>query len=108
MNHGVNAIDPIIENHLANTAYEEAYIAMLQGDDENCSIHCDMYYSMVDSLTAVEALTVHTAIGVIENKDAPKEGAEGAWTSLEANVAELESTKEGRFEDIYQPDPVWQ
>jgi len=37
----------------ANTAYEEAYIAMLQEDDEACRSECDTYYGMVDTLTLV-------------------------------------------------------
>lgn len=91
-----------------NAAYEETYIAMLQGDDENCSIYCDTYYAAVDTLTPVEALTVQKTVNVENSEAVPYGVAENAWTSLKANVAELESTKEGQFEDVYQPQPVWQ
>jgi len=88
--------------------YEEAYIAMLQGDDENCSVYCDTYYAAVDTLTSVETLMVQTTVEVDHGEVAPYGATQGAWTSLKANTAELESIKEGRFEDIYQPEPVWQ
>lgn len=81
---------------------------MLQGDNENCSVYCDTYYATVDTLTLVEALTVQTVVMADHSQTAPYKAAEGAWTSLEANIAELESANESRFEDIYQPKPVWQ
>ena len=53
----------------ANTAYEEAYISMLQGDDETCGFHCDMYYAAVDTLSTVEALLVQTTITLEDGED---------------------------------------
>ena len=91
----------------ANTAYEEAYISMLQGDDETCGFHCDMYYAAVDTLSTVEALLVQTTITLEDGEDMLNGTTEGIWNSLEANMAELESTNTP-FEDIYQPEPIWQ
>ena len=48
----------------ANAAYEEAYIAMLQGEDEMCSTHCDTYYAMVDTLTTVESLVADIKVEI--------------------------------------------
>ena len=101
----------------ANAAYEEAYIAMLQGDGEACSTHCDTYYAMVDTLTPVESLVVDTTINPEECMDdslnSNSEDAtlnhhedESSWTDLEVNVSDTPPS--GQFEDIYQPAPVWQ
>ena len=76
----------------ANTAYEEAYIAMLQGDEEACSSQCDTYYAMVDTLTPVESLLVSMTVdsGKCANdflnpsitlNESSKD--ESSWTSLE-------------------------
>ncbi|HEX9613546.1 MAG TPA: reverse transcriptase domain-containing protein [Candidatus Bathyarchaeia archaeon] len=92
----------------ANTAYEEAYISMLQGDDDSCSIHCDTYYATVDTLTPVEVLSVQTTTDLEDGENTLRSTAEGYWTSLEANVAELEPTADTLFEDVYQPEPIWQ
>ena len=92
----------------ANIAYEEAYISMLQGDEELCSTHCDTYYAIVDSFVTVETLLVQMFTYLEDDEFKLSNTAEGIWNSLEANVAELESTVETQFEDIYQPEPIWQ
>ena len=62
----------------------------------------------MDSLTPIEALAVCVTMEGMDNGTVPDKVAESAWITLKANAAELESTKESKFEDIYQPDPVWQ
>ena len=105
----------------ANVAYEEAYIAMLQGDNETCSTHCDTYYAMVDTLTSVESLVVdmmNYPEDCVDNSVNPNttlsESAahycedESSWTGLEVNLAEKDIPPTGQFEDIYIPTPIWQ
>ena len=59
-----------LPTNAASAAYEEAYIAMLQGDDEACGTHCDTYYAMVDTLTLVESLMVGATMDQEENHSA--------------------------------------
>ena len=59
------------------------------------------------TLSTVEALLVQTTITLEDGKDMLNGTTEGIWNSLEANVAELESANTP-FEDVYQPEPIWQ
>ena len=97
---------------------------MLQGEDETCSNHCDTYYAMVDTLTAVDSLIAEITVEAEEYawddippplvNDSPygetlqSSTEESAWTALEANVSELNDSASPQFEDIYQPAPMWQ
>ena len=108
----------------ANAAYEEAYIAMLQGEEETCNTHCDTYYAMIDTLTAVDSLVAEITVEKEEyawdeippplvnyssdDKNIPASSKESAWTALEANISELNDSTTRQFEDIYQPAPMWQ
>ena len=108
----------------ATTAYKEAYIAMLQGEEETCSKHCDTYYAMVDTLTSVDTLVAQIAVEPEEyawddmppplisltrkDEETTSSTEESAWTTLEAKVSELESSLNQSFEDIYHPKPIWQ
>ena len=93
---------------------------MLQGDEEACSTQCDSYYAMVDTFTTVESLIVETTVEPEEysrerndtsSKDAdwdvPFLVDEASWRNLEVKLSEKESTT-AQFEDVYQPNPVWQ
>ena len=102
--------DKKLPTNAANAAYEEAYIAMLQGEDETCSNHCDTYYAMVDTLTAVDSLLAGITVETEEYAwdEIPPPLVNCAWTTLETNVSELNDSASPQFEDIYQPAPMWQ
>jgi len=107
----------------ANSAYEEVYITILQGDEEACSTHCDTYYAMVDTITMVESLVVGTTSApepdtlekdVLFISDTPltddpviEKGDESSWMTLEVNMAEKETQASLPFEDVYLPKPIW-
>ena len=67
-----------------------------------------MYYAAVDSLTTVEALIVQATASLTNSETLLYPSSEGVWTTIEANLAKLESTKEIQTEDIYQLEPIWQ
>ena len=106
-----------LPTNTANMAYEEAYIAMLQGDEDACSTHCDTYYAMVDTLTPVESLLVSMTVDLEEcssnicNPDGilyENLKEECSWFTLEANTVDKAAPPSYQFEDMYQPTPIWQ
>jgi len=111
-----------LPTNVANMAYEEAYIAMLQGEEETCSIHCDTYYAMVDTLTAVETLVAEITVEPEEytwddfppplvslrpsEENTQIGNEENSWLSLKTKIAEPDSIPDRQFKDIYQPAPL--
>ena len=98
---------------------------MLQGEDETCNTHCDTYYAMVDTLTAVETLVAEITFEPQEelewdeippplanysptNESRQDVTEESAWTALEAKVSELNDESCRPNNDVYQPMPIWQ
>ena len=52
---------PLVNNKVTE-AYNKAYIAMLEEDDESYNIHCTSFYTVLDANDKVEAYIIESLL----------------------------------------------